>query len=100
MSAQHDASNTTAEPRGLRFWRWVRARAEAKIREHHMRTFKHDRRCANCGQWGAIVGMDWANIREIDPMHEGLTCLGCGHETKWFVHSMVPIIAEDVRHVG
>lgn len=82
------------EPRRMRFWRWVHALAERRIREIYMDRHKHDRRCPNCGRWGALGGFDWAGKRDIGDWHEGLTCLACGHESRWFMGGMLPELDE------
>ena len=79
------------ESRTLQFWRWVRALAERKIRTAYMEQFKHDRKCTNCNQWGALGGFDWNNLRHINSDYEGLTCTNCGHESIWYMGSMLPI---------
>lgn len=87
------------EPWRLRAWRWVHAYASAKVQRHYTRANRHDHCCSNCRQWGAIVGVDWGNARQIDAWHQGLRCLGCGHETTYFTGALVPIPVEKLNLV-
>ncbi len=83
--------------RAERFWRRVRAIAEGRVRDHYMRRCKHDRRCPNCGTWGALgAGFDWSKLRPVDgaPWQETLPCLQCGYVSTWDCAGMIPTIAE------
>lgn len=80
------------ESRTLRFWRWIHTFTEKKIREAYMDQFNHDRKCPKCNRWGALGGFDWKHKREIDPWHDGLTCTNCGHESIWYMGSMLPLL--------
>lgn len=78
-----------------RFWRWLHQVSEARIRKAHMQKHHHDRRCPNCGRWGALYG--WSARREVDPMHDALTCGACGHESVW-AEDMCPFPVDPQTH--
>ena len=71
-----------------KFWRWLYNLSEWKIRSYHMKKVRHDRRCPNCGRWGAIYG--WLNQQDVDAMHISLTCTACHHTSVWCEDSMAP----------
>jgi hypothetical protein len=71
-----------------RFWRWLHALAERRIREAHMARHHHDRRCPYCGRWGALYG--WWKVRDVDAQHRVMTCRACGQESMWH-EDMVPV---------
>lgn len=74
----------------IRFWRWLRAYCEHRIRGYAY----HERRCPNCLQWSSVVGV--VRYRDLDLIHSGMTCGGCGYESKWnMVIGMLPELAED-----
>lgn len=87
-----------------RFWRRIRAIAEARIRDLYLDRRKHDRRCPNCGTWGALgAGFDWAKLRIVEghPHLDTLPCLQCGHVGTWDCRGIVPVPAEtEVRRHG
>ena len=62
----------------------------AATRKRFLHAYKHDRRCPNCGRWGALGGFDWANLRDVGDWHEALKCTVCGHESFWFLGGMLP----------
>lgn len=72
-----------------RFWRWVYGLAERNIRSNFMKRWRHDRRCPNCGRWGALYG--WTSKHEVDYLHITLTCRACNHTSTWLEDAMAPI---------
>jgi hypothetical protein len=77
-----------------KFWRWLYNLAERRIRAHHMSSWGHDRRCPNCGRWGALYG--WSRKEDVDYMHIALTCRACNHTSVWLEDSMAPMPVDPV----
>jgi hypothetical protein len=85
----------------LKAWSWVHRLAERRVVIRFLAIHGHDRMCPNCRRWGALGGFDWANMRRLDEWHDGLTCIACGHESRWFMGSMLPTLAPgDVKTCG
>lgn len=82
---------TEPEDRPLRFWKWLHAFAERMACARYLDLYKHDRRCPNCGTWGALGGFDWAKAREVTLWTQALRCTACGVESEWDMQGMVPV---------
>jgi hypothetical protein len=79
-----------------RFWRWLHALAERRIRTAFLARHHHDRRCPACGRWGAFYG--WTQARDLDAMHTALTCRACGHESTW-CEDMLPVPVDPATRI-
>lgn len=79
-----------------RFWRRVVRYAERQAHRHYMRRAYHDRRCSNCGTWGALgPGFDWEGLvmQPDRPWLERLRCRKCGVSSLWDCSGMAPVPA-------
>ena len=71
------------------FWRWLHALSERRIRAGA----HHDRRCPNCHRWSSVAGV--LRYRDLDEAHTGMTCGGCGYESRWDMrYGPVVVLAE------
>ena len=78
----------------LRFWKWIRAKSEEKIRHHFLNERACDIKCVNCDTWYSLM---W-NEPEIVHTDYGYTmeCDCCSHVSHWnAVAFPFPVVCDD-----
>lgn len=79
-----------------KFWEWLRAFANKKVREAHMNKFHHERKCEQCNTWTSEVdGCEKLIDDPDDPMFELMTCKKCGHISRWDCRGMLPVLVKE-----
>ena len=71
------------------FWHWLRNLSNEKIKAEH----SHSRKCERCRLWTSEVG--GAKSVGADPADvwvELMRCRWCGHESRWDMRYMIPIL--------
>lgn len=70
---------------------------ENRIHEKHMHSaaMTHDRKCLGCKRWYSVVGC--VECIDVDEDCAEITiCGSCGHGSKWFMGSMLPIPYQEI----
>jgi len=74
-----------------KFWEWVRAYANKRIKSEHM----HSRKCERCLLWTSEVGGAKSITDSADLCTQKMECNWCGHVSIWDMTSMMPFLIYD-----
>jgi len=77
----------------LKFWKWLRAFSEQKIRDAHMQIHHSETRCPHCNTWSSLMDSP-TRFEEIAGGFYRQSCGQCPGEAVFDFNTPVPLMVE------